>query len=46
MLRKPSIALVAWLVFLPAYAADLTGIPRIVDGRIVAGWPGTARECV
>ena len=34
--RKSSIALAAWLVFSSAYAADLTGIPRIVDGDTLA----------
>src|SRR5450759_3682119 len=31
-----SIALVAWLVFSPAHAAHLSGIPRIVDGDTLA----------
>ena len=31
-----SIALAVWLVFSPAHAADLTGVPRIVDGDTLA----------
>lgn len=27
-----SIVLSTWLIFSPAYAADLSGIPKIVDG--------------
>ena len=34
--RMTSIALLACLVFSPAYAADLTGVPRIVDGDTLA----------
>jgi endonuclease YncB( thermonuclease family) len=36
MFRMPLIAFAAWLVFSPAHAADLTGIPRIVDGDTLA----------
>jgi endonuclease YncB( thermonuclease family) len=31
-----SIVLSAWLVLSPVYAADLTGVPRIVDGDTLA----------
>jgi endonuclease YncB( thermonuclease family) len=31
-----SIALTAWLVFSSAHAADLTGVPRVVDGNTLA----------
>jgi endonuclease YncB( thermonuclease family) len=34
--RMTSIALAAWLVFSPAHAFDLTGVPRIVDGDTLA----------
>jgi endonuclease YncB( thermonuclease family) len=35
-MKTIALALVAWLAFSPAYAADLTGVPRIVDGDTLA----------